>query len=242
MSNVKNPVNNFTDFALFTTPDFVPKDNNSNSANQVSSQMPADESLVKLQESQNYGSQIAYALKAKLAISETSANPTVMQGDNTRVAQIKEMILATPVPKKEMNQIIEMLRNDPDLPNTIAELDHQKLMPSLLKNIFYTPQRRELISVLGKAAQNEGSRRHIEPHIGKRMEAKWQVQYTLERMGLMQQAPAFDTSKYRDVIGTEKNSPFSGSGATGINSKDAVIPLILRQSVLNTLQNSGTIN
>lgn len=132
----------------------------------------------------------------------------------------------------EEQQIVDLLKNDPNLPATIKDLQQSGWLEPLMNRIDETATRRELIQTLGAKADDEASRL-IEPHLQKldimgKIAGEsdlWQVQYNLARMGVKPSPTGFDRAAYGDLISGNPSAPFSGVGASGTNPTETSVPL-----------------
>lgn len=146
------------------------------------------------------------------------------------------------VTESDERQVVELLRSDPNVSQTVRSLNDSNYLGALLDRVDNTEQRRELITLLGSRVDAETARL-VEPHIealdvrqrlvsggggaiGEQTEVSqnlWQVRFNLARMGVTQSTTNFDRAAYRDLIGNE-SAPFTGVGATGFNPRDVSVP------------------
>lgn len=164
-----------------------------------------------------------------------------------RQAKIRELIsygvFDWAVTSDEEKQVVEILKNDPNLSQTIQGLEKDKGLENLIDRIDEPENRRELIALLGKNL-NDDAAKTVLPFIEKLdvqessatfkgdefsstnvNQNLWQVRFNLARLGIVPTGTTFDRSKYADLISPETNAPFSGVGATGNNPTDRSVPL-----------------
>lgn len=184
--------------------------------------------------------------EAKRAAGSINMVPTASDLTALRQAKINELtsygLFDWSVTSSEQKQAVEILRNDPNLSQTIQGLEKDGNLGNLISRVDITENRRDLIDLLGKNL-NEDAARIVQPHIEK-LDVKetfvsgpggsvpatdvsqnlWQTRFNLSRMGIVPTDSTFDRSRYADLIGSN-TAPFSGVGATGINPTGGSVPL-----------------
>jgi hypothetical protein len=123
----------------------------------------------------------------------------------------------------EEQQVVALLRADPNLSTTIIDLNAAGMLRAMLERIDEPANRRDLLRLLG-AGLNAAARAVVEPIIqdlnasaGATQGA--QIQYNLGRLGVSGGAAPFNRASYNDLIGGSMTA-FTGSGATGVNPSD----------------------
>ena len=140
------------------------------------------------------------------------------------------------VSAEEAKQVIAALSGDPNPIGTMQALH----AAGLLDELFDRVDRVKLAQIIGGRI-DEATATAIRPSVIRRMKHKHdfpdnthlflfdvsnQLQNRLRPMGLVQAAPAFNTSSLSAVIGKTKTAPFSGAGATGVSpARQPAIPL-----------------
>ena len=123
----------------------------------------------------------------------------------------------------EEAKVVAALRGDPDVSATVTDLNHDGMLGALIKRVDGDTTRRELLQILGSKT-NPSARALVEPHVAK-LEAKWQLQFNLGRLGVTSAAPAFNAAPYAGLVSPDPSKPFTGSGATGVSPTTLKIPL-----------------
>jgi hypothetical protein len=111
--------------------------------------------------------------------------------------------------------ILKLLRKDPDLSATVADLHSDGMLKALLTRVDETGFRHELLQLLG-AGLNATARSLVEPEI-KPLGQQWELQFNLGRLGVTAAAPAFNEAPFKSLISSDPSAPFTGVGATGVN-------------------------
>jgi len=144
------------------------------------------------------------------------------------------------VTDNDQRQVVETLRNDPSINETIRELRDSNYLDAMLKRVDNPAYRRDLIQTLGSRLDN-ATADLVRPHIadldtyavsgmggavatGVNRDL-WQVSFNLARLGLIPSGGTFDRSAYNDLISSNPSAPFSGVGATGRNPTEQSVPL-----------------
>lgn len=147
------------------------------------------------------------------------------------------------VTSSEQKQILEILKGDPNLSDTVKGLENDGNLANLIDRVDVIEQRRELVSLLG-AKLDDASAKLVLPYLEK-LDVKegvgggfggtyptvdvgqnlWQTRFSLSRLGIEPTGTTFDPTKYNDLVNTNGTSPFSGVGATGINPTDGSVPI-----------------
>lgn len=125
------------------------------------------------------------------------------------------------VTEDEERRVLALLRADTNLSGTIADLRAAGMLTALLERIDEPANRRDLLRLLGERLNSAG-RALVEPIVQDLDSAAGgiygaQIQYNLGRAHLGGGAAPFNRNAYDDLIGDKALSPFSGSGATGVN-------------------------
>jgi hypothetical protein len=143
----------------------------------------------------------------------------------------------------EQKQVVDILKNDPNLSDTIKGLDKDGNLGYMIDRVDSNEQRRELVSLLGKKLDDE-SAKLVLPLLEKLdvkegavsshgMSVKyaevnsnlWQTRFNISRLGIEPTTTGFDRTKFNDLINTNGTTPFSGVGATGVNPTTGSVPL-----------------
>lgn len=149
------------------------------------------------------------------------------------------------VTQGEEQQVIEIVRGDPNLSQTVRALNQSNYLGALIDRVDNNEQRSELINLLGSRLDPETARM-VEPHI-ERLDVQqnlvfggggavgeqtvvnqnlWQVRFNLARLGVTPATTGFDRAAYQDLISSNPSAPFSGVGATGTNPTETSVPLL----------------
>ncbi len=148
------------------------------------------------------------------------------------------------VTSAEQKQVVDILKNDPNISQTVKGLEKDGNLGNLINRVDDTEQRRELVGLLGKKLDDE-SAKQVLPHLEK-LDVKegvavgpggaaaaykdvsqnlWQTRFNISRLGIEPTTKGFDQTKYSDLINTNGTTPFSGVGATGANPTKGNVPL-----------------
>ena len=174
-------------------------------------------------------------------------SPTASDLTALRQAKIGELtsygLFDWSVTSDEQKQVVEILKNDPNLSQTVQGLGKDGTLGSLIDRVDNTENRRDLIDLLGKNL-NDDAAKLVQPMIEKLdvhetfiaapggsipatdvRENLWQARFNLSRLGIVPTNNGFDRSKYADLVNQNGTSPFSGVGATGVNPTAGSVPL-----------------
>jgi len=185
--------------------------------------------------------------EANRAAGSINIIPTASDITALRQAKISELtsygLFDWSVTSNEQKQVVEILKNDPNLSRTIQGLEKDDALGDLISRVDNTENRRELIDLLGKNL-NDDAAKLVQPHIEKLDvretfiaapggtipatdvgENLWQVRFNLSRLGIVPSNTNFDRSKYADLVSSNATAPFSGVGATGTNPTTGNVPL-----------------
>ncbi len=114
-------------------------------------------------------------------ITETQQQPVTPTAE-----KIKELlsygVFDWAVSESDERQIVDLLKNDPNLPATVAELNGSGWLGALFNRVDEPSTRRELVRLFG-ASPDAGVRSLAEPHVNS-LGREWQVQYNLARLGV----------------------------------------------------------
>jgi hypothetical protein len=148
------------------------------------------------------------------------------------------------VTSAEQKQVVDILKNDPNISQTVKGLEKDGNLGNLIDRVDNTEQRRELVGLLGKKLDDE-SAKQVLSHLEK-LDVKegvavgpggaaaaytdvsqnlWQARFNISRLGIEPTTTGFDRTKFNDLINTNGTTPFSGVGATGVNPTDGSVPL-----------------
>lgn len=120
-------------------------------------------------------------------------------------------------------QIVDLLKNDPNLPATVAELNRSGWLGSLFTRVDENATRRELVRLFG-SSPDAATRALAEPHVNS-LGREWQVQYNLARLGVPGAGTSFDRAPFQDLVSGDPTHAFTGVGASGANPSSLSIPL-----------------
>jgi hypothetical protein len=126
------------------------------------------------------------------------------------------------VTSEEEAAVLAALRGDPDVSLTVQDLNRDGMLGALVDRVDEDANRRSLLQILGSKA-NPLAAGLVEPYVAK-LDAKWQLQFNLGRMGVTSPAPTFNAASYAGLISSDPSQPFTGSGATGVNPTTLDIP------------------
>lgn len=144
------------------------------------------------------------------------------------------------VTNADQRQVVETLRNDPSINQTIRDLRDSNYLDAMLKRVDNPAYRRDLIQTLGSRLDNatadivrpaiadldtyvvSGLGGAVATGVNRNL---WQVSFNLGRLGVTPSGGSFDRTAYNDLISTNPSAPFSGVGATGLNPTDRSVPL-----------------
>lgn len=185
--------------------------------------------------------------EAKRTAGAINMIPTASDMTALRQAKINELtsygLFDWSVTSEEQKQVVDILKNDPNLSQTVGGLEKDGALRNLIERVETAENRRELIDLLGKNL-NDDAAKLVQPLIEK-LDVKegfvaapggtvpatdvnqnlWQVRFNLSRLGIVPTGSGFDRSKFADLVNTNGTSPFSGVGATGTNPTTGSVPL-----------------
>lgn len=135
----------------------------------------------------------------------------------------------------DQRQVVDLLRNDPNLSATVGGLNGKGRVGDLLGGVSDTTQRRELIDLLGRRL-DPAIADQVAPHVEKLdvdeglfstsvNDNLWQARFNLARLGVTASGAPFDRASFSDLISPDPSAPFSGVGATGANPTDGGVSL-----------------
>jgi hypothetical protein len=119
-------------------------------------------------------------------------------------------------------QIVDLLKNDPNLAATATELNRSGWLGPLFERVDEPSTRRELVRLFG-ASDDAGVRALAEPHVNA-LDREWQVQYNLARLGVPGAATSFDRAPFQDLVSADPAAAFTGVGASGTNPSELSVP------------------
>lgn len=170
------------------------------------------------------GLDAATLLRGALAATLDQPQP---QGTTPTAERVKELlsygILDWAVTAGDERQIIDLLKNDTNLPATVAELNRSGSLGALFERVNEPSTRRELVRLFG-ASRDAGVRALAEPHVNS-LGRDWQVQYNLARLGVTGAGARFDRAPFQDLVSGDPTAAFTGVGASGANPSSLSIPL-----------------
>lgn len=173
--------------------------------------------------------------------------PTASDMTALRQAKISELtsygLFDWTVSGAEEKQIVDILRSDPNVSQTIQGLEKDGALRNLIERVDETENRRALVDLLGKNL-NDDAARLVLPHI-ERLDVRegaigapggsipttdvsqnlWQVRFNLSRLGIVPTNTGFNRANYADLVNNNGTSPFSGVGATGENPTNGSVTL-----------------
>jgi hypothetical protein len=185
--------------------------------------------------------------EAKRKAGAISMVPTASDMTALRQAKISELIsyglFDWTVSGAEEKQIVDILRADPNLSQTVKGLETDGNLRNLIERVDEPENRRALIDLLGKNLDDDTARAVL-PHI-ERLDVRehvigapggsipttdvsqnlWQVRFNLSRLGILPTNTGFNRANYADLVNPNGTSPFSGVGATGVNPTTGSVPL-----------------
>lgn len=144
------------------------------------------------------------------------------------------------VSDNDQRQVVETLRNDPSINETVRDLANSNYLNAMLKRVDNPAYRRELIQTLGSRVDNPTADilrpaiadldTYVVSGLGGAVATGvnrdlWQVSFNLARLGVTPSGGSFNRSAYNDLISPNPSAPFSGVGATGRNPIDQSVPL-----------------
>ena len=138
----------------------------------------------------------------------------------------------------DQRQVVETLRSDPSINETIRDLRDSNSLDAMLKRVDNPAYRRDLIQTLGSRLDNATANivrpaiadldTYLITGLGGAVAGVnsnlWQVSFNLARLGVTPSGGSFDRSAYNDLISANPSAPFSGVGATGLNPTDQSVP------------------
>lgn len=140
--------------------------------------------------------------------------------------KVKELlsygVLDWAVSAGDERQIVDLLRNDPNLPATVTELNRSGWLGALFDRVNEPPTRRELVRLFG-ASPDAATRALAEPHVNS-LGREWQVQYNLARLGVPGAGATFDRAPFHDLVSDDPTAAFTGVGASGTNPSELGVP------------------
>lgn len=163
----------------------------------------------------------------RVALAENLDQPEPQTTTTPTAEKVKELlsygVFDWAVSASDERQIVDLLKNDSNLPATVAELNRLGWLGSLFERVDEPATRRELVRLFG-ASPDAGTRALAEPHIGA-LDREWQVQYNLARLGVPGAGTSFDRAPFQNLISNDPTHAFTGVGATGANPSSLSIPL-----------------
>lgn len=120
-------------------------------------------------------------------------------------------------------QIVDLLKNDENLPATVAELSREGWLGALFTRVDENAARRELVRLFG-SSPDAPTRSLAEPHVNA-LGRDWQVQYNLARLGVPGAGATFDRAAFQDLVSADPTQAFTGVGASGANPSELSVPL-----------------
>lgn len=152
------------------------------------------------------------------ALAATFAQPQ-QQGTTPTAERVKELlsygVFDWAVTAGDERQIVDLLKNDRNLPATVAALDRSGSLGALFERVNEPSTRRELVRLFG-ASRDAGVRALAAPHVNS-LGRDWQVQYNLARLGVTGAGARFDRAPFQDLVSGDPTAAFTGVGATGAN-------------------------
>src|SRR5439155_22315320 len=128
------------------------------------------------------------------------------------------------VTASEESAVLSQLIADPDISQTIIDLDSGGMLGALIDRVDEMANRRQLLQLLG-ARLNSAARALVEPHVVK-LGREWELQFNLGRVGVTSGAPPFNVGPFAPLVSTSASAPFTGSGATGVSETAQDIPYV----------------
>lgn len=163
----------------------------------------------------------------RVALAETLEQPEPQTTTTPTAEQIKGLlsygVFDWAVTAGEERQIVDLLKNDPNLPATVGELNRSGWLGTLFQRVDEPATRRELVRLFG-ASPDAGTRALAEPQVNS-LGREWQVQYNLARLGVPGAGTSFDRTPFQSLISNDPTHAFTGVGATGANPTSLSIPL-----------------
>lgn len=162
-------------------------------------------------------------------ITETQQQPVTPTAE-----KIKELlsygVFDWAVSESDERQIVDLLKNDPNLPATVAELNGSGWLGALFNRVDEPSTRRELVRLFG-ASPDAGVRSLAEPHVNS-LGREWQVQYNLARLGVPGAGTSFDRAPFQDLVSSDPTAAFTGVGAGGANPSELSVPWLDQLNLL----------
>lgn len=184
----------------------------------------------------------AYKAQGSINIIATKSNLTALR--QTKLEELTSYaVFDWAVTSDEQRQVVDILRADPNLSDTIKGLENRGALRNLIDRVDDSDARRALVDLLGRNLDAETAE-IVRPHIENLdvdegfaggfggtvpttdiSQNLWQVRFNLARLGITPTATSFDRSRYADLISSDNAAAFSGVGATGFNPTDGSVPL-----------------
>ncbi|MET0649305.1 MAG: hypothetical protein ABW208_22065, partial [Pyrinomonadaceae bacterium] len=163
---------------------------------------------------------------ASLLLAQLTTTLNQPQTTTPTAEKIKELlsygVLDWTVSSGDERQIVDLLKNDPNLPATVAELNRSGWLGNLFGRVDENSTRRELVRLFG-ASPDAATRALAEPHVNS-LGREWQVQYNLARLGGPGAGPSCDRGPVLLVVCSDPTPPVPGVGATGANPSSLSVP------------------
>jgi hypothetical protein len=168
-----------------------------------------------------HGLDAASLLRVSLAAAGNQPEPVTPTAE-----RIKELlsygVFDWTVSAGDERRIADLLKNDPNLAATVAELNRSGWLGPLFSRVDEPSTRRELVRLFGEGA-DPSTRALVEPHINS-LGREWQVQYNLARLGVPGAGASFDRAPFADLVSGDPTAAFTGVGASGANPSSLSIP------------------
>jgi hypothetical protein len=158
---------------------------------------------------------------------------------SSAAASVAEQILsalgAGRLSRQNQTQVVDLLRNDPDLNATLRELAASPAgasasgLTDLIRRVDVPDVRRDMIDLLARGADDANAqaiRRGLDGidvqqayggHAAATSDQIWQVRFNLVRLGVPTSGPTFNRAPYAGLVSSNPYAAFTGVGATGVN-------------------------
>ncbi len=170
---------------------------------------------------------------------------TAGDSGNDRAQQIRELtsygVFDWSVSRSDQDQVLSLLRSDPNLDATLADLASDANMfgasslTAMIKRVDIPELRREMIDTLAQRSGENGAERVRQElndvdiasggYGSGTSEQVWQLRFNLVRLGVPTEGAAFDRAPYADLVSGDPTQPFTGAGASGVTPTDIGVPL-----------------
>jgi hypothetical protein len=139
------------------------------------------------------------------------------------------------VSRQDQAQVVDLLRNDPDLNATLRELAANPTgagasgLADMIRRVDIPDVRRDMIDLLARGADDANAqaiRRGLDgmdvqypygAHAPATSDQVWQIRFNLVRLGVPTSGPTFNRAPYAGLVSSDPYAPFTGVGATGVN-------------------------